>query len=342
VKFKPAAAPHWIGADPVTIMMRRVLLALIPTLALSAWLLGVGILVNALFACIVCWLLEVTALYVRQRPIATFANDGSALITALLIALALPPLTPWWVTATACLFAVVFAKHLYGGLGYNVFNPAMVGYVVVLISFPTQLANWPTPAETNAGIALTMDIFLHGRSALGSLTDALSGATPLDSIKIQLMQMRTIDEILAQDSFSWLAGRGWEWINLAALGGGLWLLYKRVIRWHIPVAMLATMTVLYSVFYMYESSTHPSPLIGLFSGGTMLAAFFVATDPVSAAASDRGRLIYGCGIGALCFAIRLWGAYPDGIAFAILLMNMAAPLIDRYTLPRVHGYQKRP
>jgi electron transport complex protein RnfD len=109
-----------------------------------------------------------------------------------------------------------------------------------------------------------------------------------------------------------------------------------------PVAMLVTMTLLYSVFYMYESSTHPSPLIGLFSGGTMLAAFFVATDPVSAAASDRGRLIYGCGIGALCYAIRAWGAYPDGIAFAVLLMNMAAPLIDRYTLPRVQGHRNRP
>jgi electron transport complex protein RnfD len=342
VKFALATAPHWLGADSVTIMMRRVLLALIPTLALSTWFLGIGVLLNALFACIVCWLLEVAALYIRRRPIATFANDGSALVTALLIALALPPLTPWWVTASACLFAVVFAKHLYGGLGYNVFNPAMVGYVVVLISFPKQVANWPTPAETSAGIAFTMDIFLHGRSTLASLTDALSGATPLDSIKIQLIQMRTIDEILTQDSFGWLAGRGWQWINLAALGGGLWLLAKRVIRWHIPVAMLVTMTLLYSVFYMYESSTHPSPLIGLFSGGTMLAAFFVATDPVSAAASDRGRLIYGCGIGALCYAIRAWGAYPDGIAFAVLLMNMAAPLIDRYTLPRVQGHRNRP
>jgi electron transport complex protein RnfD len=342
VKFAQSAAPHWLGADSVTIMMRRVLLALLPTLALSTWFLGIGVLVNALFACIVCWLLEVAALYVRQRPIATFANDGSTLVTALLIALALPPLMPWWVTASACLFAVVFAKHLYGGLGYNVFNPAMVGYVVVLISFPKQLANWPTPAEASASLAFTMDIFLHGRATLDSLTDALSGATPLDSIKIQLIQMRTIDEIINQESFGWLAGRGWEWINLAALGGGLWLLSKRVIRWHIPVAMLATLALLYSIFYMYESSTHPSPLIGLFSGGTMLAAFFVATDPVSAAASDRGRLIYGCGIGALTYAIRAWGAYPDGIAFAVLLMNMAAPLIDRYTLPRVHGHQKRP
>ena len=342
MKFTQATAPHWVGADPVTIMMRQVLLALAPALAISTWFLGVGILINALFACLLCWLLEVAALYIRQRSVMTFAKDGSILVTALLIALTLPPLTPWWVTASACLFAVIFAKHLYGGLGYNVFNPAMVGYAVVLVSFPEQLANWPNPAETSASIALTLDIFLHGRSSLHSMTDALSGATPLDNIKIQLMQMYTINEILAQDSFSWLAGRGWEWINLAALGGGLWLLAKRVIRWHIPIAMLMTMTLLYSIFYLFESSTHPPPLIGLFSGGTMLAAFFVATDPVSAAASNRGRLIYGSGIGALCYAIRAWGAYPDGIAFAVLFMNMAVPLIDRYTLPRVHGHQKRP
>lgn len=339
MKFAQTAAPHWLGANSVVVMMRRVLLALIPTLALSAWFLGIGVLLNALFACLLCWLLEAIALYVRQRPVMTFANDGSVLVTGLLIALSLPPLTPWWVTASACLFAVIFAKHLYGGLGYNVFNPAMVGYVVVLISFPEHLAMWPTPVETTAGFAFTFDVFLHGRLSPEVITDALSGATPLDTIKIQLMQMHTIDEILSQDSFSWLAGRGWEWINLAALGGGLWLLSKQVIRWHIPVAMLATMTLLYSLFYIFEPSTHPSPLIGLFSGGTMLAAFFVATDPVSAASSDRGRLIYGCGIGALCFAIRTWGSYPDGIAFAVLLMNMAAPLIDRYTLPRIYGHQ---
>jgi electron transport complex protein RnfD len=342
VKFAQTAAPHWLGANSVAIMMRRVLLALLPALALSTWFLGIGILLNTVFACLLCWLFEAIALYLRKRPVMMFANDGSVLVTALLIALAIPPLTPWWITACACLFAVIFAKHLYGGLGYNVFNPAMVGYVVVLISFPEYLAKWPTPAETAASFTHTLDIFLHGRLPPGLVTDALSGATPLDSIKIQLIQMHTINEILSQDSFGWLAGRGWEWINLAALGGGLWLLSKQVIRWQIPVAMLTTMALLYSIFYIYESSTHPSPLIGLFSGGTMIAAFFVATDPVSAASSDRGRLIYGCGIGALCYAIRAWGSYPDGIAFAVLLMNMAAPLIDRYTLPHIYGHKDQP
>jgi electron transport complex protein RnfD len=122
----------------------------------------------------------------------------------------------------------------------------------------------------------------------------------------------------------------------------LWLLYRGIIRWHIPVAMLATMALLYTVFYFSEAATNPSPVLGLFSGGTMLAAFFVATDPVSATTTERGKLIYGAGIGVLCFAIRKWGAYPDGIGFAILLMNMCAPLIDRYTLPRVYGHRKRP
>jgi electron transport complex protein RnfD len=154
--------------------------------------------------------------------------------------------------------------------------------------------------------------------------------------------MLTMKEILAQESFGWIGGRGWEWINLAALAGGLWMLSQRVIRWHIPAGMLGMLILLYGCFFTFGAQTHPSPLIGLFSGGTMLAAFFVATDPVSAAASDRGRLIYGAGIGLLCFAVREWGAYPDGIAFAVLLMNMAAPLIDRYTLPRVYGHRERP
>jgi electron transport complex protein RnfD len=285
-------------------------------------------------------MLESIMLKFRARPVGRFLLDGSALVTAALIALALPTLTPWWVTATACLFAIVFAKHLYGGLGYNVFNPAMVGYVVALISFPQHLASWPAP-DMAPDWATSIQFFMWGQVP-AEMPDAWSGATPLDTIKIQLGQMLTMREILATPGFGWLAGRGWEWINLAALAGGIWLLTSHVIRWHIPVAMLGTMGLLYLAFYLMDASTHPSPLLGLLSGGTMLGAFFVATDPVTAATSDRGRLIYGAGIGALSFVIREYGAFPDGIAFAVLLMNMAAPLIDRYTLARVYGRSNPP
>jgi electron transport complex protein RnfD len=339
MKISQSKAPFWRSTDSVALLMRRVLIALIPVILTSSWFFGVGILLNLVFACAVCVALEAIILAVRKRPVAQFTYDGSALITGALIALAIPPLTPWWITATACLFAIAFAKHLYGGLGYNVFNPAMVGYVAILVSFPQALSDWPLAAATPS-LSATLDTFLFGIAPASLLPDAYTGATPLDAIKMQLQQMRTMDEIMAMPMFGKLAGQGWGLINLAALSGGLWLLSRQVIRWHIPVAMLGTMAVCYLGFYAFEPNTQPSPLIGLLSGGTMLGAFFIATDPVSAATSDRGRLIYGAGIGALCFCLRKWGAYPDAIAFAVLLMNMAAPLIDRYTLPRIYGHRR--
>ncbi|MGI9292029.1 MAG: RnfABCDGE type electron transport complex subunit D [Gammaproteobacteria bacterium] len=335
MKFSVDNAPHWLGAEPVAVMMRRVLYALIPVILVSTWMLGPGTIINLIFAALACWCLEVLALKLRNRPVQAFASDGSVLITACLLALALPPNTPWWVTAVACLFAVVFAKHLYGGLGYNVFNPAMVGYVVVLISFPEQLSAWPGMGNPSLGLEKAFGAFFQGNLAL----DTLSGATPLDTIRIQLNNRLTMNEVINSPEFD---NSGWILINLSALAGGAWLLRRNVIRWHIPFAMLGALALLYSLFWIFADQSHADPLFGLFSGGTMLAAFFVATDPVSAASSDRGRLIYGAGIGVLTFVIREWGAYPDGIAFAVLLMNMAAPLIDRYTVPRVYGHRERP
>jgi electron transport complex protein RnfD len=217
----------------------------------------------------------------------------------------------------------------------------MAGYVVVLISFPEHLSSWPLPDNSHS-LAAIGSYFLSGALPGIADIDGISGATPLDSIRIQLGQMRTMSEITAAPPFGWFGGHGWTWINLAALAGGLWLLRKGVIRWHIPVAMLATLAGLQLLLFAYDPATHASPWIALFSGGTMLGAFFVATDPVTAATSERGRLVYGAGIGALTFAIRQWGAYPDGIAFAVLIMNMTTPLIDRYTLPRVYGHRRRP
>lgn len=315
------AAPHWLGLNSVPLMMGRVVLALLPMYACSVFFFGFGVLSNVLLLTVFCLLAEAAALKLRGRPVEAALRDYSALVAALLIAPCLPPDTPWWVLAVAALFAIVFAKHVYGGLGQNVFNPAMAGYVAVLIAFPQHVAEWP---------------------AIGAAVDAVSGATPLDTVKMQLGQMRTMSEITAGDNFGWVAGYGWEWINLTALAGGLWLLKKKVISWHAPGAMLITMGLLYFGFYAFSPATQPSPVLGLLSGGTMLAAFFIVTDPVSGAATPAGRVIFGAGTGLLAFAMRNWGAYPDGIAFAILLMNMCAPLIDRYTLPRVYGHRKRP
>lgn len=318
--MKLHTAPHWLGSNSVPLVMRRVLLALLPTTACSVYFFGGGVIVNMALLVAFCTAIEAALLWARQRTIADGLADCSALVTALLIALTLPPWMPWWLLLIAAGFAIGLAKHAYGGLGQNPFNPAMVGYVTVLVAFPAQVAEWP---------------------ALG-LPDAVSGATPLDTVKIQLQQMRTMAEITAQPGFGLLAGRGWEWINLTALAGGLWLLRKQVISWHVPAGMLSTLALLYFCFYAFQPAVQPSPLLGMLSGGTMLAAFFVATDPTSGASSNAGKIVFGAGTALLCFGMRTWGAYPDGIAFAILLMNMAVPLIDRWTLPRIYGHRRRP
>lgn len=337
---KPTLAPYWHSEATVSRLMQQVLWALVPLLLVSLAVHGPGVLLNLLLALGFCTGFEALTLRARGRAAKPALADFSAMVTAALLALALPPLLPWWVMAVACLFAIVFAKHIYGGLGYNVFNPAMVGYVVVLVAFPQYLAIWPAPdsAWNDIPLNVTIGYLLAGTAGLEG-ADAWSGPTTLDNVKIQLQQMRTMDEIRAMSEFT---RNNWLWLNLAALAGGLWLLRQRLIPWHASAGMLGSLGVLYFLFYAWSPATNPSPLLGLFSGGTMLAAFFIVTDPVSGATSPRGRVLFGAGVGILCFAMRKWGAYPDGIAFAILIMNMAAPLIDRYTLPRVYGYRNRP
>jgi electron transport complex protein RnfD len=257
-----------------------------------------------------------------------------------LLAAALPALAPWWLAAVGTVFAIVVAKHLYGGLGYNPFNPAMVGYVVLLISFPLEMSTWPSVqgiAESGLTISETARFVFTETLPTGISLDALSGATPLDAVKTQLAMGRALDEIGTGAMFGMVAGKGWEWISLAFLGGGLWLVYTRTAAWQIPVAMLTSIAVLSLVFYLMDPQTHASPWFHLFSGATLYGAFFIATDPVSASTTPRGRLLYGAGIGVLTYVIRSVGGYPDGVAFAVLLMNITAPTIDYYTQPRVFG-----
>jgi len=237
-------------------------------------------------------------------------------VTAALLSLAVPPLLPWWLTALGTATAVLLGKHVYGGLGHNPFNPAMVGYAVLLVSFPLEMTRW-------------------------SEWDAYTGATALDALRTGLGQRYTMGEIFAQPAFARFGGAGSPWVNLAALAGGLYLLARGLVRWQIPVAVLAGIVVPAALMHVIDPGAHASATFQLLSGATMLGAFFIATDPVSAATSDRGRLIYGAGIGAITWVIRTWGGYPDGLAFAVLLMNLAAPLLDRFTVPRIHGHARR-
>jgi Na+-translocating ferredoxin:NAD+ oxidoreductase subunit D len=331
------SSPHLGLPDSVALMMRHVLLALVPGIACAAWVFGWGILINCLLAALTAAAAEAGMLALRRRPVAATLNDGSALVTGVLLALALPPLAPWWIPVIGSGFAIVVAKQLYGGLGYNPFNPAMVGYVVLLISFPLELARWTPPFEP-LGLTETLALVFTGTLPAGATIDGLTQATPMDAVKTQLGLNLTISELGDHGLFGHFGARGWEWINLGFLLGGLYLLKTRVIQWQIPVGTLAGLLCMALVCYTVDPDTFASPTFQLFSGASMLGAFFIATDPISASTTPRGRLIFGAGIGIFTFLIRTWGGYPDGMAFAVLLMNMAAPTIDYYTQPRVFGH----
>jgi len=241
-------------------------------------------------------------------------------------------------------FAVVVAKHLYGGLGYNPFNPAMVGYVVLLISFPREMTSWLPPNLLNdlhVGFFDTLVAIFTGSLPYELTIDAITSATPLDTIKTNLGLSITVGESINSSAlFGDFGGIGWEWIGNWIFLGGVWLIYKKIITWHIPISMLASLFIISLLFYLGDPDHNSSPMFHMFSGATMLGAFFIATDPVSACTTPKGKILFGAGIGALIYIIRVWGGYPDGVAFAVLLMNMAAPTIDYYTQPRVYGHSK--
>lgn len=344
MQLQTRSSPHMHGPNDVTAVMLRVVYALVPATAAYVWLFGWGVLTNILLAIAFALAGEAAILALRGRAVKPALSDGSALLTALLLGLSLPSLSPWWLILVATGFAIIFAKQLYGGLGYNPFNPAMVGYVVVLISFPLEMTSWIAPGdlrEANLGLGASLNYVLTGTLPAGVGLDALTAATPLDTMKTQLGMDRTITEALASSPvFGAVGGKGWEITNGLILLGGLWLIIARVISWHVPVGMLGALFLMSSGFYLFDPDAYPSPVFHLFSGAAMLGAFFIATDPVSGATSKRGRLIFGAGAGILIYIIRTWGGYPDGVAFAVLLMNMAAPTIDYYTQPRVFGHRR--
>jgi Na+-translocating ferredoxin:NAD+ oxidoreductase subunit D len=325
--------------------MRQVLYALVPAVALHVVFFGPGLLIQIALGIATALLCEAAALRLRGKPLPPFLLDGSAIITAVLLALCLPSLAPWWLIVSGVAFAILLAKHLFGGLGANPFNPAMVGYAVLLVSFPARLLQWLPPHVAGIEPAAlsfmdTLTTVLTGTPPTRFTWDAITSPTPLDALRTDLALGMTMGEAHARAMFSRFGGKGWEWINLATLAGGVWLLALRIIRWHIPVAMLGALFVCASVMSAADPGAYAGPLFHLTSGASLLGAFFIATDPVSAATSDRGRLIYGAGIGVLTYVIRTWGGYPDGVAFAVLIMNLAVPLIDRYTIPRIYGHAR--
>ncbi len=335
-----APAPFLLKDTSVSQVMTQVCLALVPGIAAYAWLVGPAILVQLVIASCAALVAEAALLKLRGKPLAMFLSDGSAIVTAWLIALTFPPLAPWWLVATATVFAIVVAKHLYGGLGQNPFNPAMIAFAVCIVSFPALMAQWPS-----VGLQLPLVEQLNVIFGLSPRVDALSGATPLDAMKTALKladgEIDVAHLLANQDIYGNFAGRGWEWVAAGYLLGGLWMWQRGIITWHVPVAFVASLVAISGALWLYQPAHFASPLFHLLSGGAMLGAFFIATDPVSGCTTPRGKLIFGAGCGLLAYVIRVFGGYPDGVAFAVLLMNLCAPLIDYLSQPAIFGMKDK-
>ncbi len=332
-------SPHIHQQTSIASVMRKVIYALVPGILVSIWILGWGVLIQCLLAVLFALVFEATMLSMRKRPIKIYLYDGSAIVTALLFALTITPFAPWWISLFGMAFAIIVVKHMYGGLGYNMFNPAMAGYVFMLLCFPAEMNVWPIAkgvAEVDISFTDTLSVIFTGTVPMIGL-DGISSATPLDFTKSQLGSMAMMSEIRDNLMFGTFAGKGWEWIAFAWLAGGLWLLMQGIIKWQMPVIFLTALFLMSILFYWYDADIYMSPVFNIFAGGTMLAAFFIVTDPVTASTTPRGRLLYAAGIGIITYIIRTWGGYPDGIAFAVLIMNAAVPFIDLYTRPRVFG-----
>ena len=332
------SSPYVAPGASLKRLMIHVIVALVPGTAAYAWFFGPGVLVNIALAIVFALAFEAGILALRSRPVMPQLGDFSAVVAAWLFALCLPMHAPWWLVLVGIGFAMVAGKHLYGGLGFNPFNPAMVGYVVLLISFPREMTTWYMPGTVSGETLGLADSIAYSFGTVAvEQWDALSSATPLDLTRSGLGQGISIGEIRQSPLFGAWGGTGWEWIAARWLAGGIYLLATRTIRWHIPASVLAGLTLIALIFYLVDPSTYLSPLFHLLSGAAMIGAFFIATDPVSAATTNTGRLCYGLMIGLLIYVIRVWGGYPDGVAFAVLLANMCVPLIDYYTQPRVYG-----
>ena len=332
------SSPHFHNDNTVTKVMLKVLLALVPGILTYIIIFGFGVVYNILLAMITAVVCEALMLSLRKRPLLPFLSDGSALVTGVLLALSIPPIAPWWIIFLGTVFAIVIAKQLYGGLGYNPFNPAMVGYAMLLISFPLQMTTWALPitiSDNYLGPMDSLNIFLGNTHVF----DGISGATPLDYLKTQLKLGMTAAQIVHDKAFGVFAGTGFEWVNVAFFVGGIYLIREKIISWHIPLAMLGGLFAISLIFFGIDKSQFASPIFHVFSGAAILGAFFIATDPVSAATTPVGRVIYGAGIGILVYVIRTWGGYPDGVAFAVLLFNLCAPTIDYLTKPKPYGHE---
>ncbi len=333
-------SPFISKPDTVARIMLQVLLALLPGIALYVWYFGPAILVSITLASVTALATEALMLKLRGRPVAPFLKDYSALLTGWLLALSIPPLAPWWLIVVGTAFCIAIAKHLYGGLGNNLFNPAMVGFAVLIISFPAQMTHWISPhglGQIELTFADQLRYMFLGLLPPNVTLDAITMATPLDTLKTHLHLDEPMKQILDMPIYGRLAGHGSEMVSWGFLAGGLYLMTRRIISWHIPLAYLGTIFAVAGIFHLSDPAHYVTPLFHWFSGAAMLGAFFILTDPVSSPTTHRGKLIFAAGAGLITYLIRAFGGFPDGTAFSTLLMNICVPLIVLYTQPKVFG-----
>jgi len=344
--FIKISSPHVARPTKTADIMRLVIMATIPGFIAMTFFFGWGTLINTVLAIIVALICEASCIKLRKRPVLFFLKDNSAILTAILLALSLPPFAPWWVTVTAVFVAIVLAKQLYGGLGQNPFNPAMVGYALVLISFPVEMTRWTSPFELSGGnwsilgFSDTLRVIFVGWSettAVFAHIDGFSGATPLDTLKHR--NGLTTEEVWASSSVMANVG-AWYAVSLSYFIGGIFLIYRKIFTWHAPITLLITLTLMSAIFFAIDPDSFADPLVHLTTGATMLGAFFIVTDPVSSSTSNRGKIVFAAGIGILVYCVRTWGNYPDAMAFSVMLMNLCAPFIDQYTQPRSYGHKQ--
>lgn len=344
------SSPHIHSGASISRVMISVILALLPAALMSVYLFG-WLAVFLIFTCVLgCMLTEMLCLWLMRRPF-SILRDHSAAVTGLLLALTLPALTPWWMALLGSALAIVLGKQVYGGLGYNPFNPALAARVILLISFPLQMTSWIHPMPLGLSPLNLYDpqisllLFFSGPEALQHSLDAITMASPLGQIKTEWTRGVGVAVALADYPYSTLnallgleAGSLGETSALALLIGGAFLLWRRVISWHIPISFLATVALLASIFHSLNPGHYAAPQFHLLAGGLMLCAFFMATDPVTSPVTPIGQLVFGIGCGVLTWCIRTFGGYPEGAMFSVLLMNCAVPLIDHYSRPRVYGH----
>ncbi len=348
-KLIVSPSPHQLGKNSVSKLMYGVIIALIPSLGVSLYFYGIGALIVTLTAVVSSVIFEwlITKFIFKKTP---KILDGSAVITGLLLAFNVPSNLPIWIILIGALVAIGVGKMSFGGLGNNPFNPALLGRVFLLISFPVQMTSWPLPGK--------QFIYWYSRSEMQdgeelikmvgeNRLDAISGATPLGVVKEGLKNGETMSSLTDQlpsyfEMFLGQVGGSLGEISaIALILGGIFLLVRKVITWHIPVSTLVTALVFSGIFWVINPEQNADPLFHLLTGGLLLGAIFMATDYATSPMTPGGMLVFGAGIGLLSILIRVFGAYPEGVSFAILIMNAFVPIINKYMKPKLFGAVKK-